>query len=259
MGGSALAALLAMLLAYMGQSPNTIYRLGRMGQLLKRRARMFTGLGVAGLMLGLGFFLAGVPLGAEPTVVAELPTTEAVLNEAEANQTAEPTLLVSPSASTTTAEASTEGETGTGAEEVEPEETSDGTVEAGVGFLPRDTPEADATAPPTNTPSPTTTASPTPTPPNTPTPSPTATLTPTPTFTPTPFTGPTAVVAADGRALWLRRSPGGQRLVPLADGEVVAMTGGRANQDGNLWQEVRTGAGVVGWIEDAFLVGATEQ
>ncbi len=197
-----------MLLAYMGQSPNTIYRLGRMGQLLKRRARMFAGLGVAGLMLGLGFFLAGVPLGAEPTAVAELPTTEAVLNEAEANQTAEPTLLVSPSASTTTAEASTEDETGTGAEEVEPEETSDGTVEAGVGFLPRDTPEADATAPPTNTPlaRPPRPAPPPPHP-NTPTPSPTATLTPPrPPLRQPHLQSRLAVVAADGRALWLRRS-----------------------------------------------------
>lgn len=250
MGSSALAALLAMLLAYMGQSPNTVYRLGRMGQLLKRRARMFTGLGVASLMLGLGFFLAGVPLGGEPTAVAELSTTEAGLNEPEANQTEESPLRVSPSAANGT---TTESEASTSEEEIEPEETPDGTAQAGVGFRSTATPEAEATATPTRTPTPTTTASPTPTPSNTPTPSPTTTQTPTPTFTPTPLTGPTAVVVANGRALWLRRSPGGQRLVPLADGEVVSLTGGRANQDGNLWQEIRTGTGVLGWLEDTFL------
>jgi hypothetical protein len=273
---SAVAALLVMLLAYAGQSPQMVYRLGRMGHALRQRARLLIGTGVACLMLALGFFMAGVPLdggaAGEPMAAEGTPTNPF-------NTPLASTALTIPAIAN--ADEGDSGESGSfgtqdGAEgEVEMNEgdvmpaltavagEEELTEEVSGGFgESRMTMTADAllaavtpvgTPSATPTPSPTSTASPTPTPSNTPTPTPSPTLTPTPTFTPTPMSGPTAVVRAQGRALWVRRSPNGQRLVPLAEGEMVSLTGGRANFDGALWQEIRTGAGVLGWLEDSYL------
>lgn len=254
MGLSALAALLTMIVAYMAQSPTAVQRLGRMGGALSRRARTYTGMGVAFLLLGMGFFLAGVPLDGPETMAGSEPTAVAALNPNDA-----PSLTV-------TVALSGMAELATPTITPVPASAEEDAPVSGAFGRPNSTLTAEAAVvvetprTPTNTPAPasTATSSPTPTPSRTPTPTPSPTVSPTPTLTATPWVGPTAVVVANGRALWLRRSPGGQRLVPLADGEVVGLTGGRANQDGNLWQELRTGAGVVGWLESEFVSGEGE-
>jgi hypothetical protein len=83
---------------------------------------------------------------------------------------------------------------------------------------------------------------------------PTPTETPVPTLTPTPITGQTAVIDIGGGNVWLHRSPGGQNLIILSSGDIVIVLNGRANQGGILWQEVMTVNGVVGWIQEEFLV-----
>jgi len=100
--------------------------------------------------------------------------------------------------------------------------------------------EAPETAAPTATPTPTLT--------------PTPTETPVPTLTPTPITGETAVIDVGGGNVWLLRSPGGQYLLILSTGETVIVRNGRANQGGILWREVMTVTGVVGWIQESYLV-----
>jgi hypothetical protein len=103
-----------------------------------------------------------------------------------------------------------------------------------------------ATAEPTNTVEATATPEPTLTP--------TPTVTPLPTLTPTPISGQTAVIDIGGGNVWLLRSPGGQILVILGNGETVIVLDGRANQGGSLWQEIMNVNGVVGWIQEEFLV-----
>ena len=96
------------------------------------------------------------------------------------------------------------------------------------------------------------TVEPTPRPAETATPFPTET--PLPSLTPTAILGETAALNTNGSTLWLKRSPGGQNMVLVKDGELVIIRAGRANQGGILWREVATVAGVEGWLQEEFLL-----
>jgi hypothetical protein len=71
--------------------------------------------------------------------------------------------------------------------------------------------------------------------------------------TPTPITGATAQIDSSGSNVWVYRSPGGQQLLLVADGDIVILLAGHANQGGVLWQEIQTVNGQVGWIEEIYL------
>jgi hypothetical protein len=71
MGVSAFAALLAIALAFLALSPRMLTRLNMANRRLDMRARTFTGYGLALLLLAMGFFVAGVPLGEEAAPLAE--------------------------------------------------------------------------------------------------------------------------------------------------------------------------------------------
>jgi hypothetical protein len=71
--------------------------------------------------------------------------------------------------------------------------------------------------------------------------------------TPTPIEAETAVIDTQGSTLWVRRTPGGQQLVIVADQDVVILSTGHAHQGGLLWQEIVTVSGVKGWVQNEFL------
>ena len=71
MGLSAFAALLAITLAFVALSPRMLARLNMANRRLDVRARTFTGYGLALLLLAMGFFVAGVPLGQEAAPLAQ--------------------------------------------------------------------------------------------------------------------------------------------------------------------------------------------
>jgi len=107
------------------------------------------------------------------------------------------------------------------------------------------TPLPEATEPPTATPSPIPSATPTPT--------------PAPTLTPTPILGPTARVGDETSTLPLRRLPGGPVLVVLVRGDIVLPLSGHAFYDGDVWREISTVEGMIGWVPDEFLVYQTDE
>jgi hypothetical protein len=252
MGLSVLGALIALALSLLAQSPQALKRIGLGGSTLDQRARTFTTYAFALLILALGFFLAGVPIGPETqTAIQTTPDQSTPAPTSEGEQMAETEAL--------DAEAATPPLTPeTGAFGGPPPDLA--TPAAGQAITPSTTITASlalsgTTAPaatPAATTEPTTTAQPTATP--EPTLTPTPTETPVPTLTPTPITGQTAVIDIGGGNVWLHRSPGGQNLIILSSGDIVIVLNGRANQGGILWQEVMTVNGVVGWIQAEFLV-----
>lgn len=278
MGLSALTGLVLLILAYLAQSPRLLKRLGLAGYRLDLRARLFTGYALAAMLLALGFFLAGVPLGIAPppaeTVAVEVTPTPTVAivdisgteespsgaamaggNSEPAGATAAP--INTPTPDDTAPQPTRNSDSGAfgGQAEspagTEPVPTGEPATEA----TPTATPAATATAvdengtltaaatpaTPTVIPSPTTTATPTPT------------LTPTPTITPTPIVGETAVIGTGTSTIWLKRTPGGQDLVLVTGGDTVILMPGHANLAGQLWREVSTVDGTVGWLEENFL------
>lgn len=250
MGLSVLGAIFFTLLAYIAQSPRTLVRLGLVGYHLELRVKVFTGYTLACLLLLLGFFLAGVPLGPGETTAVTTPTTITDANQlpagtivpitAEADSTHEPTRQIE---GTRTPSSGAFGGPPPGSQT---EETA--TAAALNTSVSNPTEPASATPVPDNnfTPTPVT-ATPTPTV----TPSPTAT--PTPTITPTPIDGDTAVIDIGSGTIWVYRSPGGQQLVVVEHGDTVIVENGRANRDGRIWQKIRTVKGVTGWVEAQFL------
>ena len=260
MGLSALAAIVTLILALIGQSPRLMNKLGLGVYRLDLRVRAFTGYALAALLLLLGFFIAGVPIGApapEPAVAAtEAVATEPVATPAIAEivtqSAATATITVTVEQSTTTAQRPASGAFG-----VRSSATPTSTETALVPDIPTFTPAANGTATATGTPTRVTTSTPTPTrtPTATPTASPTPTATPsptptpTPTLTPTPITGETATVDSNGSGAWVYRSPGGQRLVSVDEGATLILLPGHANQRGLIWQEVMTVEGLTGWID----------
>lgn len=263
MGLAALGALIAVGLSLIGQSPRLARRLGLR---LEVYARSLTGFGFALILLAIGFYLAGVPLG-EPTVgepTAVIEEEETTPDGSGVSQSTEitATLTLAPGESTRSSTPSTGAFGGPppgSATVITDEVELEGTAAPTSPVTPLATEEQTGEGTPTRTPAPTPTATPTasatatPTPSNTPTTTPTATATPSPTLTPTPIEGETAVVSTNGSNIWLRRSPGGQTLVILQDGQTVLVRPGHANRAGILWQEVSTLDGVVGWVELEFL------
>jgi hypothetical protein len=258
-GLSALGALIAIILAYIAQTPRFLKRTGLTVYRLDLQVRSFTGYALALLLLAMGFFLAGVPLGPQPSgesvVVVATPTPTP--------PSGEPAVMTTPDSDALTAlPAAVTPESG--AFPGLPPELQTPTNEATNGSnLVED--EANAPTPPivpptgTATAGPTTAATTTPaatattTPTSTPTLTPTPTQTPTPTMTPTPIEGQTAVINTQGSNVWVRRMPGGQTLFLVSDREVVILLPGRANQGGLLWREISNLDGLTGWIQADFL------
>jgi hypothetical protein len=258
MGLSALGALLAIVLAYIAQMPRFLKRTGLSVYRLDLQVRSFTGYALALLLLAMGFFLAGVPLGPQPAgevVVVATPTSTPPSGEPAVMLTPEmDDLTPLPAAFTPETGAfpgvppelqtpSSEGEAGSDAAEGETV-TPTPPVVAATGT---------ATAAPLATAAATAAATATATPTNTPTLTPTPTQTPTPTMTPTPIEGQTAVINTQGSNVWVRRMPGGQTLFLVSDREVVILLPGRANQGGVLWREISNLDGLTGWIQAEFL------
>ena len=249
---SAIGALLILGLALFIQTPALARRAG-----LPVSVRSLTGYAFALILLLIGFFVAGVPLGnsAEPGTTANVPSTPTsqfdnvvilpspTLEATGAEEAVTPAPLTpvtgafgGPPPLQATLTLTNTGETGNAAATSAPDDTSSST--------PR----------PTNAPTTTPTQTPTPTPSNTPTPTPSPTQTPTPTRTPTPISGPTALVNTDGSTLFIRRYPGGSQTIGLLNqGDTVLLLPGRANQGGILWQEISTVDGLEGWVQYEFL------
>lgn len=82
-------------------------------------------------------------------------------------------------------------------------------------------------------------------------PSPTAQVTAEPTATAAPVTA----VVSSAVGVWLRGTPStsGEQLEWLLDGTVVTLLAGQETADDLSWQQVRTEAGVEGWVARDFL------
>lgn len=252
MGVSAAGALLALILAYIGQSPQFLNRSGLKRARLDLRVRALTSYAIALLILAIGFFLAGVPLGPQPetnsTEDQSAGTETALSDEMGSNFDDVAVSSTSPTAASTPATPETGAFAGPPATS---EVLEEGTIDAAEVITPtvgNSTPGPDFPAASEDV-----TATPSVTPSSTPTATPTPTNTPTPTLTPTPISGETAVVNSGGNMVWLLRSPGGQDLVLVDDNEILLLLPGHANQGGQLWQEVSTLEGVAGWILEDLL------
>ncbi len=84
---------------------------------------------------------------------------------------------------------------------------------------------------------------------------PVASPTPEATAAPTATTAPTTAIVSSGVGVWLRGSPStsGEQLEWLLDGTVITLLGGQETADELNWQQVRTEAGVEGWVASDFL------
>lgn len=84
---------------------------------------------------------------------------------------------------------------------------------------------------------------------------PAASPTPQATAAPTATTAPTTAIVSSGVGVWLRGSPStsGEQLEWLLDGTVVTLLAGQETADELSWQQVRTEAGVEGWVASDFL------
>jgi len=249
---SAIGALFVLGLALFIQTPALARRAG-----LPVSVRSLTGYAFALVLLLIGFFVAGVPLGNSTE-----PGTTANVSPTPASQFDNVVILPSPTLETTGTEEVTPAPltpvTGAfgGPPPVQATLTVTNTGETGNAAATSATTD-DTSSPtprPTNAPTGTPTQTPTPTPSRTPTPTPSPTLTPTLTWTPTPISGPTALVDTDGSSLFIRRYPGGSQTIGLVDnGDIVLLLPGRANQGGLLWQEISTVDGLEGWVQYEFL------
>ncbi len=116
-------------------------------------------------------------------------------------------------------------------------------TQAAATFAPQVTPNA--TTPP-ETPAAPAAASPTTLP---------ASPTPQATVAPTVTTAPQTATVSSGVGVWLRGAPSttGEQLEWLLDGTVVTLLPGQQTADDLLWQQVRTEAGVEGWVARDFL------
>lgn len=262
MGISAVGALVAITLAYLVQSPRFITRTSLSVRQVQLRLRTLTGVALALQLLVFGFFLAGVPLDQPETAVLPTPiltathtpeTAGEIVALTNENLTATAVALVSPTPTNTRPPSETPA---TGAFGGPPPTVEE---ESAPGDAPSETAEPAATTLSTHTATPQPTlpmaassGTPTPTPTNTPTPTPTQT--PTPTLTPTPIAGETAVANTGGGNLVVQRVPGGDIIAIVPNGSIVILQPGHANYAGNLWREIRTVAGVLGWVPEAQLL-----
>lgn len=267
MGLSAFGALFAVGLALLAQSPRLLSRLNLTGQRLDLRARSFTGYGFALLLLAMGFFLAGVPLeaadraandlssvaenGTETDELAAAGTIDAIDSEADTAENGDVGAAASGDLATRVPGSSTGAMAGlaTPQPDLTAGDVLTGTAEVNIP------PGAELATPGEGTVAPTVppTATPTTTPTATLFPTATPTVTPSPTLTPTPIFDPTAVVNAETSTLPLRHIPGGQVLVVLVRGDTVILHAGRAFHAGQIWQQISSVDGVVGWVPEQFL------
>jgi hypothetical protein len=269
MGIALLAALLFTILSLYWQAPRTRLRSPVEPYRLAGRVRAATMMSLSGMLLGLGFFLAGVPLGStlqESGVVTDSAESVAA---ADAVATVDFT-SVTPLNVTPVTGAFGGPPPGGGEDSAEsaaaPTPIANATVGLATAVAASPTPAAIAplqTVTPTltvvnNTATPLPTATPTPTetpvpPTATPTATPTPTITPTPTMTATPITDPTARINTQGSTLWVRLTPGGRNILLLKDRDLVLLGTARASQGGITWQEIKTLDGQTGWVQLAFL------
>ena len=253
MGLSAVGALIAIALAFLAQSPRLLTRLNMAGQRLDMRARTLTGYGLALLLLAMGFFVAGVPLGAPTTDVAaatdDAPATVETLGAA-ATITATVPVGGQSGAMVGLPTNSAEENATAGLPTVDLSAVAEitGTVELALSPDALTAPAGATTAPAAaeTTPEPTATLFPTATP----------TLTPAPTPTPTPILVPTARIGDDTSTLPVRRLPGLDEpvLAVLVRGDIVLPMSSHAFHTGEVWREISTVDGIIGWVPERFLV-----
>jgi len=264
MGLSIAGALLALAFALLGQSPGMIQRLGLGGARLDLRVRTFTSYAFALLLLSIGFFLAGIPVDSETDSTAGNGTTETASTEDDGGAAAESQTASLDSLSEKDQNAPDEGgaapESGAEADSTPESGSFNGPPPITPGLSTEEEGETDTdlanettTSDDADIPSPVRTETPRPTSSPTTAATPTPTETPTPTTTPTPISGETAKVSSGGSTIWIVRSPGGQNLILVRDGDTLLILPGHANQAGLLWREVRTVDGILGWIQEIFL------
>ncbi len=82
-----------------------------------------------------------------------------------------------------------------------------------------------------------------------------ASPTPEATAAPTATTAVQTATVSSGVGVWLRGAPSttGEQLEWLLDGTAVTLLPGQQTADDLLWQQVRTAAGVEGWVARDFL------
>jgi len=253
MGISIAGALIAITLSWLGQSPQMMRRLGLSGVRLDLRVRAFTSYALALLLLAIAFFLAGVPLEstAGTAAVAQQDGSADVASDNPADESvAAPGLEATPATPETGAFSGPPPSRATSIAEEAPFSTSGPQASPSTASVEPTSPITATATPGAAGAQPSSTATSQPT--ETATPLPTAT--PFPTLTPTAIVGETAVVSTNGSTLWLKRSPGGQNLVLVRDGDIVLLLTSRANQGGLLWRQVATVNGVEGWLQDQFLL-----
>ena len=218
---------------------------------LEQHVRTYTGYALALVLLAFGFFVAGVPLGSNNPVEPQISDTQQPEQEQLALVTDTPIgepsedEMASEDAPETPATPETGAFSGPPPEIIE-EELASPDPELNVSPLARENGESESTGFSTSTPSPTLVQ-----PTNTPSATPTSTASPT--LTPTPILSETAVVDTAGSTIWVVRSPGGQNLVTVTDGDLVIVLPKHANQGGILWRQIRTVKGIVGWVQEQFL------
>lgn len=264
MGVASAAALLFVVLAYLAQSPRQIARYRWLAFRLANRGRALTGYGLASLLVALGFFLAGIPIG---------PTDG---GDPAAENTPVELVAVTPeeSDSVEVSDASTADQPEKTDPDQDPEFEPDLTPESGAFLRPPTAApeeliseennnseeegvqtEGESAAPTATSQAPDVTLSSTPLPSATPSPTPSATptVTPTPTITPTPILGITAQVETLSSTLWVRRTPGGAQFELVLNGDTLVVEESRVSVGGVLWQQVRTLNGNLGWVQAEFL------
>lgn len=260
-------ALITISMAFAALSPRYLSRSGLGANQIHPRVRVLIGYTLALLLLGFGFFLAGVPIGDEAvqlraTTASQADTGAAASESPVALPSATSTAAAAASATSSVAVNSASTRT-SGAFAGPPPGLSSPTPTGEVGAESTQAPSeagTPAAAVPTDTPTATATSTATPQPTGTAPPSATATATatptvsPTPTITPTPIEGQTAVINTGSSTLWIRRSPGGQTLSLVQGGDIVILMPGHANQGGQLWRQVMTVKGEVGWVQEEFLL-----
>jgi hypothetical protein len=245
MGLAALGALIATILAYIAQSPQFYSRPFFKRMRLGVRARTFTGYALALMLLGAGFFLAGVPIGPPTT-----PETTAVSAITPASESGTPIDTGEETAAATTPAVTRSPQSGAFSGPPPTLEGSEESTAVETPESPDQPPTATAGSSAGGTEG-TVTATPRVAPTSTPTPLPTDT--PTPTVTPTPIEGETATLNIGTSTLWLRRTPGGQTMVLVRGGETIILLPGHANQAGILWQQIMTVDGTVGWVQEEYV------
>lgn len=243
-----LLAFIVLSIALYWQSPSVRMRTPLEPYRIESRIRSLTMVALMFLLLGLGLFLAAVPLerSSNSGTVDEPATATVDLASLSSSTNAAGTPVSGAFAAVEPTEAVTarvESAGGGGGRAVSAETNTTPTgqpVSQGTTTIitPTAVPATDSPVP-TNTPT------------QTPTPSPTAT--PFPTLTPTPITDPTATVNTGGSTLWVRQTPGARNVALLQDRTVVILRSGIANRDGVLWQEIETVEGVLGWVPQTLL------